>query len=63
MNQLICDNRVSEMKVLESLSVDEYYMTLSTYIRIAEERAESIEKSTSSGDGDNNNAKRTSLRK
>ncbi len=63
MNQLICDNRVSEMKVLESLSVDEYYMTLSTYIRIAEERADSIEKATSSGGGDNNNARRTSLRK
>lgn len=63
MNQLICDNRVSEMKVLESLSVDEYYMTLSTYIRIAEERAEAMDKSTSSGGGDNNNVKRTSLRK
>lgn len=64
MNQLICDNKVSEMKVLESLNVDEYYMTLSTYIRIAEERAEAMEGSTSSGGGgDNNNQKRTSLRK
>lgn len=63
MNQLICDNRVSEMKVLESLSVDEYYMTLSTYIRIAEERNEAADKATSSGGGDNNNANRTSLRK
>ena len=62
MNQLICDNRVSEMKVLESLSTDEYYMTLSTYIRIAEERAEAMEGSTSSGGGDNNK-NRTSLRK
>lgn len=63
MNQLICDNKVSEMKVLESLSVDEYYMTLNTYIRIAEERAEAADKATSSGGSDNNNAKRTSLRK
>lgn len=63
MNQLVCDNKVSEMKVLESLSTDEYYMTLSTYIRIAEERAESMDKATSSGGGDNNNQKRTSLRK
>lgn len=62
MNQLMCDNRVSEMKVLESLSVDEYYMTLSTYIRIAEERAEAYDKGTSSDSGGNNNAKRTSLR-
>jgi hypothetical protein len=60
MNQLICDNKVSEMKVLESLSVDEYYMTLNTYIRIAEERNEGADKATSSGDG---NEKRTSLRK
>ena len=62
MNQLICDNKVSEMKVLESLSTDEYYMTLSTYIRIAEERAEAMDGSKSSG-GDNNNQKRTSLSK
>jgi len=62
MNQLICDNKVSEMKVLESLSVDEYYMTLSTYIRIAEERAEAYEKGTSSDKGGNNNEKRKSLR-
>lgn len=60
MNQLICDNKVSEMKVLESLSVDEYYMTLNTYIRIAEERNEATDKTTSSADG---NEKRTSLRK
>ena len=50
------------MKVLESLSVDEYYMTLSTYSRIAEERSEAADKAISSG-GDNNNVKRTSLRK
>jgi hypothetical protein len=50
------------MKVLESLSVDEYYMTLSTYIRIAEERAEAYDKGTSSDSGGNNNAKRKSLR-
>lgn len=62
MNQLICDNKVSEMKVLESLTVDEYYMTLNTYIRIAEERNEATDKATSSG-ANNNNAKRTSLRK
>jgi hypothetical protein len=62
MNQLICDNKVSEMKVLESLSVDEYYMTLSTYIRIAEERAEAHDKATSSDTESNNNAKRKSLR-
>jgi hypothetical protein len=47
------------MKVLESLSVDEYYMTLSTYIRISEERAEAYENGGKTG---NNNAKKTSLR-
>lgn len=67
MNQLVCDNSVSEMKVLESLNVDEYYMTLSTYIRIAEERNDASDKATSSDSGgsgsSNNNQKRTSLRK
>ena len=64
MNQLVCDNRVSEMKVLESLTTDEYYMTLNTYLRIGEERSDAADKMTSSdGGGNNNNVKRTSLRK
>jgi hypothetical protein len=64
LNQIVCDNKVSEMKALESLSVDEYYMTLNTYIRIAEERNEKAE-AMGSGDGmsGNNNRKVTSLRK
>jgi hypothetical protein len=32
------------MKMLESLSVDEYYQTLSTYFRIQDERNEQTEK-------------------
>jgi len=45
------------MKVLESLSVDEYYMTLNTYIRIGEERSSAVDNISSSS-----NDKRTSLR-
>jgi hypothetical protein len=60
---VVCDNRVSDIKSLESLSVDEYYMTINTYLRIIEERNEGgADKATSSG-ADNNNVKRTSLRK
>jgi hypothetical protein len=40
-NQIICDNKVSEMKALESLSTDEYYQTISTFFRIMDERNES----------------------
>lgn len=43
MNQVICDNRVSEMKALESLSVDEYYQTISTWMKIMDERAKAME--------------------
>ncbi len=31
------------MKALESLNVDEYYQTLSTYVRIIEDKNEAIE--------------------
>jgi hypothetical protein len=32
------------MKALESLSVDEYYQTISTFFKIQDERAEQLEK-------------------
>lgn len=32
------------MKAMEALSVDEYYQTLSTFFRIADERNEALEK-------------------
>jgi hypothetical protein len=63
LNQIICDNKVSDIKALEALSVDEYYMTLNTYLRIIEEKSDAQDKATSSGGSDNNNVKRTSLRK
>lgn len=43
LNQLICESRVSEMKALESLGVDEYYMTIHTWIKIIDERNKAIE--------------------
>jgi hypothetical protein len=33
------------MKALESLSIDEYYQTISTFFRINDERNEQFEKS------------------
>jgi hypothetical protein len=65
LNQIICENKVTEMKALESLSTDEYYQTLSTYCRIVDERNEAIDpKHTSSAQATgNSNNKRNSLRK
>jgi len=36
---------VTEMKALESLSIDEYYTTIATFFRIMDERNEAMEKS------------------
>jgi len=44
MNQLICDSRPSEMKALESLSVDEYYQTITTWLKIIDEKNKSVER-------------------
>lgn len=46
MNQVICDSKVSEMRVLELLGVDEYYQTISTWMRIMDEKNNAIEKAT-----------------
>jgi hypothetical protein len=51
------------MNALESLSVDQYYMTLNTYIRISEERNENAEKMGSDEGIGNSNRQITSLRK
>jgi hypothetical protein len=44
MNQLICESKPSEMKVLENLSVDEYYQTITTWIKLIDEKNKSVEK-------------------
>lgn len=43
MNQVICDNKVSEMKALELLSIDEYYQTMSTWMKIMDEKAKAYD--------------------
>jgi len=43
LNQVICESRVSEMRLLERLPVDEYYQTLSTWMRIIDEKNKAIE--------------------
>ena len=40
---MVCDGVPSEMKVLESGSIDEYYQTLSTWLRVIEEKNAAIE--------------------
>lgn len=52
LNQIVCDNRVTDMKVLESLGVDEYYQTINTWLRILEEKNEAIEKGGKGSDDD-----------
>lgn len=37
------------MKALENLNVDEYYQTLSTYVRIVEEKNEALEGNNNKG--------------
>lgn len=50
MNQLICESRPSEVRALESLTVDEYYQTISTWMRIIDEKNKSFEKINSGDD-------------
>jgi hypothetical protein len=51
----MCDNRVADMKVLEMLSVDEYYQTITTWMKIMDEKAKAYEGKgggkSSDGDG------------
>jgi hypothetical protein len=39
------------MKVMESLSVDEYYQTISTWMKIIDEKNKSVEKIKGSDNG------------
>mgnify|MGYP006301640573 CR=1 FL=1 len=51
---MLCDNRVSDMKVLESLSVDEYYMTLTTWMKILDDKVKAQggdDKASNNNDG------------
>lgn len=48
----MCDNKVSEMKLLELLSVDEYYQTISTWMKILEEKNEAVNKSDNKNNDD-----------
>jgi hypothetical protein len=50
LNQLICESRPSEVRALESLTVDEYYQTISTWMRIIDEKNKSFEKINSGED-------------
>jgi hypothetical protein len=47
---LICESRPSEVRALESLTVDEYYQTISTWMRIIDEKNKSFEKINSGDD-------------
>jgi hypothetical protein len=40
------------MKALENLSVDEYYMTITTWLKIIDEKNKSVERMKHGGDDD-----------
>ena len=61
MNQLICESKVSEVKALESLSVDEYYQTLSTWMKIIDEKNKTAEKFRNSDGDESDNKQRRKL--
>lgn len=41
---MICDSKPSEVRALESLSVDEYYQTISTWMKIMDEKNKAFDK-------------------
>lgn len=52
------------MKVLESLSVDEYYQTINTWMKIVDERNKAIEEvSSDSGSKEGQSRKRLTAKK
>jgi hypothetical protein len=48
------------MKVMESLSVDEYYQTISTWMKIIDEKNKSVEKIKGSDNGQGGTNRRMS---
>jgi len=58
LNQVVCDNRVSDMKVLECLGVDEYYQTLNTWIKILDDKNEAMTKGTGGNNNDDGKQRR-----
>jgi len=63
LNQLICDSKPSEMKVLENLSIDEYYQTITTWMKIIEEKNKSVDKVSDQDDETPVTRKRMSSKK
>jgi|TARA_R100000479_G_scaffold43626_2_gene19974 hypothetical protein len=57
---MICESRPSEVKALESMTVEGYYSTVNTWLRIVEEKNEAVEKATGKASSkEKENIKRT----
>ena len=41
---MVCENKVSEIKAMEDLNIDQYYSTINTYVKIIDEKAKAQEK-------------------
>ena len=52
LNQMICESRPSEVEHLERMTVENYYSTVDTWLRIIDEKNAAIENAGSSGEKD-----------
>ena len=58
----MCDNRIADMKVLEMLSVDEYYQTITTWMKIMDEKAKAYEGKGNSKSSDGEGVERRKMK-
>tara|TARA_Y100000361_G_C11162000_1_gene348079 strand:+ start:7070 stop:7264 length:195 start_codon:yes stop_codon:yes gene_type:complete len=56
---MICDSRPSEVKALESMTVENYYSTVNTWLRIVHEKNQALEKATGKSNKEDKEVKRS----
>ena len=57
---MICESRPSEVQTLESMTVEGYYSTVNTWLRIVQEKNEALDNATGkTSKKDPSNVKRT----
>jgi len=40
LNSVVCEGRQTDIKILEAMSVDEYYATINNFLKLSEQKAE-----------------------
>ena len=56
---MICESRPSEVQTLEAMTVEGYYSTVNTWLRIVQEKNDAIEAATGKSKPNPSNVKRT----